>query len=86
MIQKTTTTKTETLPEVFKRNDAVISMSIKDGFANIKFDNDNNEITVLFLNDEGYQNEDMEINIKDVQRVGKFMEDLKSLRLNEWSK
>jgi hypothetical protein len=84
MIQKQE--KKETLPEVFKRNDAVISMSIEDGFANIKFDNDNNEITVLFLNDEGYQNEDMEINIKDVQRVGKFMEDLKSLRLNEWSK
>lgn len=85
MIQKTTT-KTETLPEVFKRNDAVISMSIKDGFANIKFDNDNGKITVLFLNDEGYQNEDMEIGIEDVQRVGKFMEDLKSLKLQEWSK
>lgn len=84
MIEKTI--KKETLTEIFKRNDAVISMSIKDGFANIKFDNDNGKITVLFLNDEGYQNEDMEIGIEDVQRVGKFMEDLKSLKLNEWSK
>jgi hypothetical protein len=84
MVEKTI--KKETLTEIFKRNDAVISMSIKDGFANIKFDNDNGSITVLFLNDEGYQNEDMEIGIEDVQRVGKFMEDLKSLKLNEWSK
>ena len=49
MVEKTT--KKETFPEIFKRNNAVISMDIKDGFANISFDN--GEITVKFLNDEG---------------------------------
>lgn len=82
MIEKTT--KKETLPEIFNRNNAVISMNTKNGYANISFDK--SEIKVKFLNEDGYQDEDMEMDIIDIQKVGKFMEDLKSLKLNEWSK
>lgn len=82
MIQKTT--KKETLPEIFNRNNAIISIPTKKGYANIDFVE--SQIVVKFLNEEGYQDEEQELNIEDVQKVAKFMEDLKSLRLNEWSK
>jgi hypothetical protein len=82
MIEKS---KKETMSEIFKRNKAVISMDTKDGFANISFE-DNGEITVKFLNEYGYQNDDMEINMEDVQRVGKFMQDLKEVRLSDYKK
>lgn len=82
MIEKTKTR--ETLPEIFNRNNAVIAVPTKDGYANIDFVS--GEIVVKFLNEEGYQDEELELNIKDIQKVAKFMEDLKSLRLEEWSK
>ncbi len=84
MIQKQENKKKETLAEIFNKNNAVISMSTKDGYANIDFVD--GKIVVKFLNDEGYQGEDLELDINDIQKVAKFMEDLKSLRLEEWSK
>lgn len=78
------TTKKETLPEIFNRNNAVIAIPTKDGYANIDFIG--GEIVVKFLNEEGYQDEELELNIKDIQKVAKFMEDLKSLKLQDWSK
>lgn len=80
---KEKTIKRETLPTIFKRNNAVISMSTKDGYANIDFVD--GKIVVKFLNEEGYQDEDLELDIEDIQKVSKFMEDLKSLKLEEWS-
>lgn len=85
MIEKQT--KKETMSEMFKRNNAVISMEITNGFANFLFENDG-KITVTFISEEGYgyNSDEMEIDIIDIQKVGKFMEDLKSLKLSEFTK
>lgn len=79
--------KKETFAEVFRRNDATFSMSIPDGFANISF-GEKGEMTVQFLNDEGYSysSDETEIPMEAIEKVSKFMADLKKMRLNEFSK
>ncbi len=84
MIKKETKVK-KTMGEIFKEFDAVFSMNISEGFANISFD-DKNETRVQFLNDEGYAYDLDEINLplKDIEKVGRFMAEMKELKLEEY--
>lgn len=79
--------KKETFAEVFRRNDATFSMCIPDGFVNISFD-EKGEMTARFLNEEGYSysSDETDIPIEAIEKVSKFIADLKKMRLNEFSK
>ncbi len=76
--------KKKTFQEVFRENDACFSMTISEGFANVNFD-EKNEMRVQFLDDEGYSRDEMEIPIKDVRKVSKFISDLESLKLSDYT-
>lgn len=72
--------------EVMKEYNAVFSVALSDGFANISF-NDKNEMVVEFLGDEGSPYTDgMELPLQDIDKVSKFMGELKVLRLEEFAK
>ena len=71
------------LPLVMKQYDAVFSISLSDGFANISF-NESGDGVVTFLNDEGYTAEDAEHKLEDVKKVAGFMEEMKNLRLQDF--
>jgi hypothetical protein len=85
MVQKQAKKEAKLLPAVMKEYDAVFSLSLSEGFANISFDEKGN-IFVKFLNDEGYATEDAEQNLADVQKVARFMEEMKTLRLQDYSR
>ena len=79
--------KKESLSDVMKRYDAFLSVELSDGFAHVRYEDDN--MVVRFLNDEGYYVEGCEgspINFKDIERVSNFMRDMAALRLDEFSK
>lgn len=69
--------------DIFRENNAVFSITLSEGFANVSFD-EKNEMRIEFLNDEGYSNEGLEIPLKDISKVSKFIEDLKSLKLEDY--
>lgn len=71
------------LADVMRENNCVFSMSLSDGFANLSFD-EKGDVNVEFLGDEGEPYLDSKVRMKDVQKVAKLMEDLKSLRLDEY--
>ena len=73
----------KSIAEIFRENDAAFSITLSEGFANITF-NDKQEMRVQFLNEEGYHDEEMEVALKDVEKVSKFMTDMKSMRLEEY--
>jgi hypothetical protein len=75
--------------KVIGRNDCVLSVSISSGFANISMQKDytgNYAMVVKFFDEEGNCNEDMDIPAKDVLKVGIMLEDIKKLRLNDYTK
>jgi hypothetical protein len=67
-----------------KEYDAVFSLTTSDGFANISF-NEKGEIFVKFLDDEGYASEDSEQRLADVQKVARFMEEMRNMHLQDFS-
>ena len=75
--------KIKTLSDVMREHNCVFSMSLSDGFANLSFD-EKGDVNVEFLGDEGEPYLDSKVRMKDVQKVAKLMEDLKSLRLDEY--
>ena len=79
---KKQTEQPKTFGSVMTAHNAVFSVALSDGFANISF-NELNEMTVQFLNDEGYAGEEMEHSIRDIDHVSRFITELKSLRLGE---
>lgn len=81
--------RTENLWDIMRRSDAVFSLSIEGGFANIKMEktyNDKENLVVKFYDEEGVSQEDMDVLANDVVKVGKFIQDLKAVRFEEWKK
>ena len=75
-----------TLSEVMQKYDAYFSISLSEGFAHIKFENDG-RMFVEWLNDEGYMDEDSNhTELRDIEIVANFMREMKDLRLDEFSK
>ncbi len=66
-----------------KEYKAVFSISLSEGFANIDF-NDKGDMTVAFLNDEGYSEEDKEYAMVDIQKVAHFIDEMKKLKLEQF--
>jgi hypothetical protein len=79
---KKQTTEVKTFGTVMRANNAVFSVALSDGFANISFD-ESDKMVVQFLNDEGYAGEEIEHPIQDIEQVSRFIGELKSLRLDE---
>lgn len=84
MLQKSKEKEPKRLPEIMKEYDAVFSLNTSDGFANISF-NEKGEVFVKFLNSDGYVSEDSEQRLGDIQKVAKFMEEMRNLRLQDYS-
>lgn len=80
MIKKET--KKKTICEVMKDNSAVFSLTLSQGYANIDFND--KEMFVQFLDDEGYSTDELEIPLKDVEQVSRFMSEMKSLRIGDY--
>lgn len=77
--------KKEFLSDVMRRYDASLSISLKEGFAHIKFVDQ--KMYVTWLNDDGYvQDEGQEVPFEDIERIADFMRDLKALRLADYEK
>jgi hypothetical protein len=75
--------KKKYLPTVMKENGAVFSLTLSDGFANISFD-DKGDASVEFLNEEGYNGSDISFRMTDIQKVARFMEEMRDLRLQDF--
>ena len=71
------------LPEVMKEFNAVFSLSLSDGFANISFD-DKGERVVTFLDYEGMANDEGIVSYQDVKKVAGFMEAMNDLQLKDF--
>lgn len=84
MVQKHKEKEPKYLPTIMKEYDAVFSLTLSDGFANISF-NEKGEIFIKFLNNDGYVSEDSEQKLVDVQRVAHFMDEMRNLRLKDYS-
>lgn len=77
--------KKETLPSVMARYDAYFSLSLREGFAHIKFED--GKMYVEWLNDEGMMEEDgNRTELEDIERVAKFMREMKELQLEDYSR
>lgn len=75
----------KTISDVMSKYDAFFSISLHNGFAQIKFVDQ--KMFVTWLNDEGYADEDgQDVPLEDIERVADFMRELKNLRLTEYSK
>jgi len=75
--------KKENISDVMRRYDASFSISLKEGFAHIKFVDQ--KMYVTWLNDEGYvEEEGQEVPLEDIERIADFMRDLKALRLTDY--
>ena len=92
MIKQKAETKKVTFSELFAKNNAVISISIDRGFANISFDVDYGGKYiehVAFLDDEGRPLTDEcgenGASFDDIQKVANFILKMKQLRLDEMS-
>lgn len=76
----------QTLTQVMSKYGGIFSIELKDGFAHLKFEEDG-EMYVTWLNDEGYVAEDgQNIPFKDIERVANFMREMKELRLADYTK
>ena len=74
----------KTLASIMKAFGATITIPFKDGFGSISL-NDENDLVVEFLNDEGYHYDgETPIALKDLEKVTTFMAELKALRLDEY--
>ncbi len=71
------------MTQIMKDASAVFSVSLRDGFANISFD-DKGEMRVQLLNDEGYTQEDFEASADDLIKIATFITDIKAVRLSEY--
>jgi hypothetical protein len=85
MIKKTEEKEKKNMAQVMKENDAVFSLSLSDGFANIEFD-EKGESIVQFLDEEGRPNDEGYQKLQDVEKVARFMCELRELRLKDYEK
>lgn len=85
--------KKETLGEMMERFDVVFSMRTSSGFANVVFDKEYTgkiEMKVRFFDDEGnsLQDEcgDGGVPIEEFEKVAKFIQAIKEMKLPEYEK
>jgi hypothetical protein len=81
---KKPTEKKVTYEDVMKKHDAVISMSIKEGFVNVTFHR--GEFEVSFFDDEGctlLNDYDDKLSFETIDKITKFINDLKSIKLKD---
>ncbi len=75
------------LPEVLKKYNAVFSVSLYEGFANVEWD-EKGDCVVKFFDDVGTSigGYDVSILMSDIIKVGEFMAELNKMRLKDFEK
>lgn len=73
----------KTFTDVLAKYDAVFSLSLRNGFAHIKFEE--GKMFVEWLNEEGYvEEEGHTVPLEDIERVADLMRELRDLRLADY--
>ncbi|HNA25185.1 MAG TPA: hypothetical protein PLI01_00490 [Nitrospira sp.] len=74
----------KTFGDILREHGAVFSICLSDGgYANVDLNHDGKKWVVTFLNDDGCNRED-EIPMEDVEKVARFVQQLRDMRLPDF--